>query len=415
MFAGRKYRAELTAEQIAAAEGYGGVCRAVWNTALEQRQAYRRRGAWISYQEQARQLVEAKRDEQFAWLREPPGHVLQQLLMDLDKACRVHGTWAVRWKSKASWQPSMRFPEGRNLRVQQLSRKWARVKLPKLGWVRFRLSRALGGVVRSLTLRREGRHWYVSFLVDTPEEERTVSLERGRVGVDRGVKTAAVTSDADPVSGRGFFARRFTSPGEAQRYVRLQRRLARARKGSRRRERVKAAMAAIKGRVARRRRDFHAQTARALVNGNALVVIEDLNTRGMTASAKGSVEKPGRMVAQKSGLNRVILDKGWYGLETALRSAARTTGTRIRKINPAYTSQTCPVCKRVDAASRKSQAEFVCTACSHAEHADVVGAKNTLAAGHGGYRTWSPPGVGPGREASTGPSVFRRAVASVDG
>ncbi|NEC05081.1 hypothetical protein [Streptomyces sp. SID7909] len=96
-------------------------------------------------------------------------------------------------------------------------------------------------------------------------------------------------------------------------------------------------MAAIKGRVARRRRDFQAQTARVLVNGNALVVIEDLNTRGMTASAKGSAEKPGSMVAQKSGLNRVILDKGWYGLETALRSATRTTGTRIRKINPAYT------------------------------------------------------------------------------
>ncbi|MCX4448556.1 zinc ribbon domain-containing protein [Streptomyces sp. NBC_01789] len=107
--------------------------------------------------------------------------------------------------------------------------------------------------------------------------------------------------------------------------------------------------------------------------------------------------------------------KGWYGLETALRSAARTTGTRIRKINPAYTSQTCPVCKRADAASRKSQAEFVCTACSHAEHADAVGAKNTLAAGHGGYRTWSPPGVDRGREASTGASVFRRAAASVDG
>nr|WP_239079259.1 helix-turn-helix domain-containing protein [Streptomyces sp. SID7909] len=81
----------MTAEQADAAEGYGGVCRAVWNTALEQRRTYRRRGAWISYQEQARQLAETKRDEQFAWLREPPGHVLQQLLMDLDKACRTHG------------------------------------------------------------------------------------------------------------------------------------------------------------------------------------------------------------------------------------------------------------------------------------------------------------------------------------
>ncbi|WP_458336644.1 helix-turn-helix domain-containing protein [Streptomyces sp. 372A] len=73
MFAGREYRAEPTAEQVATAEGYGGVCRAVRNTALEQRGAYRRRGAWISYQEQARQLVDAKRDERFSWLRWPPG------------------------------------------------------------------------------------------------------------------------------------------------------------------------------------------------------------------------------------------------------------------------------------------------------------------------------------------------------
>ncbi|MER7999461.1 zinc ribbon domain-containing protein [Streptomyces sp. NPDC095613] len=102
-------------------------------------------------------------------------------------------------------------------------------------------------------------------------------------------------------------------------------------------------------RVRRRRADFQAQTARRLVSGNALVVLEDLNVRGMTASAGGTAARPGRMVAQKAGLNRAILDKGWYGLEMSLRNAARTTGARIRKINPAYTSQTCPGCGQVDA------------------------------------------------------------------
>lgn len=134
--------------------------------------------------------------------------------MDLDKACRTHGTWAVRWKSKTRWQPSMRFPDGESLRVEQLSRKWARVKLPKLGWVRFRFSRPVGGAVRSVTLRRDGKHWYVSILVNTPERERTVSLDRGRIGVDRGVATAVVTSDADRASGRGFFDREFMTPSQ---------------------------------------------------------------------------------------------------------------------------------------------------------------------------------------------------------
>ncbi|MGW2257975.1 zinc ribbon domain-containing protein [Streptomyces sp. NPDC001780] len=149
--------------------------------------------------------------------------------------------------------------------------------------------------------------------------------------------------------------------------------------------------------------------------GNALVVLEVLNVRGMTASAGGTAARPGRMVAQKAGLSRAILDKGWYGLEMSLRNAARTTGARIRKINPAYTSQTCPGCGQVDADSRKSQAEFGCTCCAYTEHADVVGAKNTLAAGHGGYRTWSPPGIGRGREASTRPPGPRRATASAAG
>ncbi|WP_381804469.1 RNA-guided endonuclease InsQ/TnpB family protein [Streptomyces niveus] len=251
--------------------------------------------------------------------------------------------------------------------------------------------------------------------MDTPEKARTVSLARGRIGVDRGVVTAVVTSEANPESGAGFFNREFISAGEAERYVRRQRRLARSRKGSTRCRRLRAAMTAVMRRVRRRRADFQSRTARTLVHGNGLVVLEDLNIKGMTASAKGTAEQPGRMVAQKAGLNRAIRNKGWYGLEDALRNAVRSTGTRIRKVNPAYTSQTCPKCGHVDADSRKNQAEFACTRCAHTEHADVVGAKNTLAAGHGGYRTWSPPGVGRGCEASTRPPDGRCATATATG
>ncbi|MFD5749402.1 RNA-guided endonuclease InsQ/TnpB family protein [Streptomyces sp. NPDC127033] len=412
MFEGRVYRAEPTGFQLQEVERYTGACRSVWNTALEQRREYGRRGGRICYEEQARQLAEAKKVPKFAWLREAPAHSLQQTLMDLDKACRTHGAKKVRWRSKGKWSPSMRFPDGKHLRVEKLSRKWARVKLPKLGWVRFRLARPLGGTVRSVTFRRDGSRWQLSFLVDTPEKARTVSLARGRIGLDRGVVTAVVTSEADPETGTGFFDREFLSTGEAERYVRLQRRLARSRKGSNRRRRLRAAMTVVMRRVRRRRADFQHRTARELVHGNALVVLEDLNIKGMTASAKGTASRPGRMVAQKTGLNRAIRNKGWYGLETALHSVARTTGTRIRKVNPAYTSQTCPKCGHVDADSRKNQAEFACTRCAHTEHADVVGAKNTLAAGHGGYRTWSPPGVGRGCEASTGPPGYRCATVS---
>ncbi|MFD7905128.1 RNA-guided endonuclease InsQ/TnpB family protein [Kitasatospora sp. NPDC059747] len=376
MLSGRRYRLELDAAQAGLCEMFGDVCRAVWNTGLEQRREYRRRGAWMNYVPQAAELAEAKED--FPWLAEAPSHVLQQTLRDLDRACREHGTFRVRWRSKARWSPSFRFPAGNRIMVERIGRRWGRAKLPKLGWVRFRWSRPLDGVVRSATVTRRGRHWFVSFLVEdgraTPERH---AMPQAAVGVDRGVRIAATTSDGD------FHDRPYVTPGEAKRLRRLQQRLSRCERGSNRRRSVLAKINAITGRVRDRRADFCAQTAAELAACNAVVVLEDLRTRSMTASAAGTVEEPGRNVRQKAGLNRAILDKGWHLLELALRNAARTTGTAVVLVNPAYTSQTCHACKHVDPTSRESQAAFGCTACGHRDHADVNAAKNILnAAGH---------------------------------
>ncbi|MFD1045589.1 hypothetical protein ACFQ1S_08375 [Kibdelosporangium lantanae] len=116
----------------------------------------------MNYNEQAKQLADAKAE--YAWLAAAPAHVLQQALMDLDRACREHGAFRVKWRSARGWSPSFRFPAGNKITVEQLGRRWGRVKLPKLGWVRFRWSRAPGGTIRSATISRDGRQWYVSFL-----------------------------------------------------------------------------------------------------------------------------------------------------------------------------------------------------------------------------------------------------------
>jgi putative transposase len=374
MLSGRRYRLELTAEQVGQCQEFGDVCRAVWNTGLEQRREYRRRGAWMNYVPQAAELAEAKREH--PWLNAAPSHVLQQTLRDLDRACREHGTFSVRWRSKARWSPSFRFPAGDLIRVERLGRKWGRAKLPKLGWVRFRWSRPLGGEIRSATLGRKSGQWFVSFLVDdgrqTPEKH---AMPDTAVGIDRGAIVAAVTSDGT------FHDRQFITSGERVRYRRLQQKLARQRKGSANRRRTVAAMGRITGRVVDRRADFCAYTANRITSRNAVVVLEDLRTRNMTASASGTLERPGCKVRQKAGLNRGILDKGWHKLELALRNAARHTGSRILLVNPAYTSQTCNRCGHVDPESRKSQAAFECTACGHRDHADVNAAKNQRDAG----------------------------------
>ncbi|MFI7632614.1 RNA-guided endonuclease InsQ/TnpB family protein [Nonomuraea sp. NPDC049400] len=390
MLAGRRYRLEFDFGQVLIAEKVAGICRSVWNTALEQRREYRRRGAYIGYAQQCAQLAEAKQD--FPWLAEAPAQVLQQILKDLDQACRRHGTWKIHWKSRARWKPSFRFPTPTHTPVEKLGRKWGRVFLPKFGWAKFRLSRPLGGRVKSVTICFDGRHWFVSFLIDDglPEaaEHRLPGTE---AGVDRGVVTAATTSEGEffdrahvtehTVSactppGEGEPGSAFLSAKEAERYLRLQRRLARTQRGSKRRKKVVASLGKLMGRLRMRRADFNAQTAHRLTRDHATVVLEDLQVTNMTASARGTLERPGRNVAQKSGLNRAILNKGWYGLERALISKARYTGSVIVKVNPTHTSQTCSACTAVDPKSRESQAVFRCTTCGHVEHADVNAAKN---------------------------------------
>ncbi|MGJ6127402.1 transposase [Mycolicibacterium sp. Y3] len=375
MLTGRRFRVEFTGEQAEFAERIGAVCRVVWNIGLEQRREYRRRGAWMNYQPQAKELAEAKTEH--PWLKDVPGHCLQQTLMDLDRACREHGTWQVRWRSSRRWSPSFRFPEGNKMTVEKLNRRHGRIKLPKLGWVKLRMSRPLTGeTIRSATLTRQGRHWFISVLVDDGQQTPATHASPGSaVGVDRGVAVAIATSHGELID------RAFMTVGERRRAVALQRKLSRCARRSANRDKTRAALAAVRARERRRRLDFAAQTAHQLAAANAVVVLEALKTKQMTKSAKGTLDSPARNVRAKSGLNRAILAKGWHQFALALASAARYTGTTVEKVPAAYTSQRCSACAHVDPKSRENQAVFRCTHCTHHEHADVNAAKNILAAG----------------------------------
>jgi putative transposase len=163
-----------------------------------------------------------------------------------------------------------------------------------------------------------------------------------------------------------------------KRMVRLERKLARAKRGSNRRARIKLAVARLKAREADRRKDWAEKTSTGLARRFDLIRIEDLDVKAMTRSARGTSAEPGRNVRQKVGLNRGILASGWGLLARRLQDKAPG---RVEKISPAFTSQRCSACGHVAAESRKSQALFACVACSFACHADVNAARN-IAAGH---------------------------------
>ena len=221
------------------------------------------------------------------------------------------------------------------------------------------------------------------------------------VGVDRGVAVPFMTSDGIALG------RETESERMRLRERRLAQALARKQTGSSNRGKARKRLAAHKARMARRRSDAIHKVTTHLAQNHGAVVVEDLPVASMTASAAGTVETPGRQVLQKAGLNRSILDKGWGEFTWQLRYKLGWTGGQLIKVPRAYTNQTCPDCGTVDAASRVSRDRFVCTACGHADHADLVAATEIRRRGlaaingeHGGGRPLSACGdIGSARSA----------------
>jgi transposase len=191
------------------------------------------------------------------------------------------------------------------------------------------------------------------------------------VGTDRGVAISAALSTGELLTVPRL------RPMRQRRLRHLQRKLARARRGSDRRIRVKLAIARLKARETDARKDWAEKASTDLVRRFDVIRVEDLKICSMTRSAKGTVEAHGRKVAQKSGLNREILRSGWGLLDSRLEDKAPG---RVEKIGAAFTSQRCSACGHIAAESHKSQALFACVACSYTLNADVNAARNIAAA-----------------------------------
>jgi transposase len=363
-----RYRLEPTPEQEQTLLGHCAHARYVWNLAVEQHGFWsrHRRGGAPGYNAQSRQLTEARAE--FAWLRAGSQTVQQQALRDFAQAMAnfFAGTHRRPTWRKQGVHEGFRQVGVKPHQVRRLSRKWGAVLVPKCGWVRFRLSRPVPEGVKSyrVTRDRAGR-WHVAFAhvpapVPGPDDGSVV-------GVDRGVTVTAALSTGDLLKVPGL------TSGETRRLELLARRLGRAKRGSGRRARLKAALARLKARQRDRRKNWVEQTSTSLAREVDVIGVEDLNVSGMTRSVKGTLQRPGRNVAAKAGLNRGILAGGWSMLVDRLEHKAPG---RVYKIDPAYTSQRCSACGTTDREARESQARFRCRSCGFACNADVNAARN---------------------------------------
>jgi len=355
--------------------------RYVWNLCVEQQSWWwPGRGSAPSAVARQKQLAAARQAE--PWLAEGSSSVQQQALRDYDRALTAYfdPSNPARKPRFRSRKKSQGFVV-RDVRTRRVSRHWGEVQVPKCGWVKFRWSRPLPqnpGMAR-VTLDRAGR-WHVSFPAAQPAVRRAPGPYPA-VGIDRGVRTAMVTSD-----GQHYRAPRI-SDRDAARYLALQRKLARQEPGSRRREKTRRKMAAVTAKVTDRRRDWAEKISARLVAGHDLVVFEKLNIPGMVKrpAPKPDPDRPGGFLPNraraKAGLNRGILASAWGILGTRTRQKAEAAGAAVVFVDPRFTSQQCRLCGHIAPENRESQAVFRCVACGHADHADVNAARNVLARG----------------------------------
>ena len=229
-------------------------------------------------------------------------------------------------------------------------------------------------MIKNVTVSRSNGKWYVAIQT---EREVEVPVHQGTaVGLDIGIKRFFTLSDGSFKDPLDSFKRHETALRKAQQAM------SRKTKFSNNWFKAKARVQRIHAHIGNARRDYLHKASTPISKNHALVCIEDLQVRNMSKSAAGTTETPGRNVRAKSGLNKAILDQGWFEFRRQLDYKLAWNGGHLIAVPPKNTSRTCPCCGHISADNRKTQAQFLCVACGFEEHADLVGAINVLRAGY---------------------------------
>ncbi|MFF4619348.1 RNA-guided endonuclease InsQ/TnpB family protein [Nonomuraea jabiensis] len=358
--------------------------RQLYNAALEHRRtAYCKAGVTVRYGEQSGELKHIRADDpggQGRWSFSSQ----QTTLRRLEKAFTAFFTRLRQGRAPGfprfkgeGWFDTVTWPkdgDGCRWDSQPEHRSATFVRLQGIGHIRVHQHRPVKGRVKTVTVKREGNRWYVVLSCDDVPAE-PLPATGAAVGVDLGVAWLVTTSDGHHLDNQRHLH------VSADRLAAAQRDLARKQRTSRRRRKAAARVAALHAQVRRQRLDHAHKIARVLVADYDVIVHEALRVANMTRSASGTIERPGRNVAAKSGLNRSILDAGWGVFLQVLAHKAEKAGRELIAVNPAGTSCTCARCGHRTRENRLTQAVFRCVACGHGAHADINAAINILRAG----------------------------------
>ena len=358
-------------EQLVAA--LFGCVRVVFNDALAYSvEQYKETGRKPSSGELSARLTRLKQAPEKAWLRDVSAVPLQQSLRDLDRAYTNFFT-SVTGKRRGTRVGAPRFRRRSNrqaarftskaFKVRETSHGVGFVKLPKIGEIRFSLSRGLPSPPTSVTLIQEADgKYYVSFVVETtptPAPEPTAYA----VGVDMGLKDLAITVNSNGES--TVFPNIRPLKKAEKKLSRLQKQLSRKKKGSNRyaKQRLRVAKAHTKARNTRAHYLHH--VANQVVNENQVITLETLTVRGLA----------------RTRLGKSVLDASWGHLNRLIaEKAAEYSRTLIRVDRFAPTTQTCSICGAPNGRKPLNIREWVCTSCRSRVDRDRNAAVNIMLA-----------------------------------
>lgn len=370
-----KYELRPDGQQQRQMRRFAGSCRFVFNKALAlQKARYEQGEKKLGYAGLCKELTAWRNGPETPWLKDAPVHPLQQTLKDMERAYAnffAKRAGFPRFKKKGQ-SDSFRYPDPKQIKLDQGN---ARIFLPKLGWLRYRNNREVLGTVKNVTVSLSGGKWFVSIQTER-EVVQPLPQSRTAVGIDMGIVRFATLSDGSHLEPLNSFKRHESALRKAQQAM------SRKTRFSNNWKKAKTRVQRIHPRIGNTRRDYLHKATTTISQNHAMVCIEELQVRNMSKSAAGTTEVPGRRVRAKSGLNKAILDQGWFEFRRQLDYKLVWNGGYLIAVPPQNTSRTCPACGHVSKDNRQTQARFACVECDFEENADLVGAMNVLRAGH---------------------------------
>ena len=371
-YKGIKYRIYPTKEQEQQLLQEVGNQRFLWNKFLaKQISLYKRKKKFKFKFDMINYLVHTFKDKH-EFLRIGNSQSLQQTLIDLDQAlknCYKSGFGFPKFKEKGV-RDSFCVPQ--SFIVGKSS-----ITIPKIGIIKINKSCSLNGKAKNLTISKDKNgKWYVSVCVEF--EPKPLPKTSKSIGIDLGTVRLATSS-------RNHIKKSFKDVKyvrELNRRIKTkQRELSRKDKGSSNWLKAKATLQKLHLKLRNMRQNRLHKFSTMLVTNFDIIVVEDLKTKNMTKNSKGTLEKPGKNVKQKSGLNRSILKEGWSIFLNMLNYKSDWYGKEFIKVDPKFTSQICSKCGFKSKKNRKSQSKFECNKCGFTLNADHNAARNILARG----------------------------------